>query len=551
MNQSRFRHGVTAVLFLFFVILGAGASTVEAVPIYGVTTNNALIRFDSATPGTVITVGTITGLQSGETIVGIDFRPANGQLYALGSTSRLYTINLVTGAATQVGTAGAFTLNGTEFGFDFNPTVDRIRVVSNTGQNLRLHPDTGGLAATDGPLNPGTPSVTAAAYTNNFAGATSTTLFDIDTTLDALFIQNPPNNGTLNLVGPLGVDATGTNGFDIAPFSGTAYAALTVGGTSRLYTINLTTGAATLVGTISGGVSLRGLAVAFGTAATNTTALDFDGDRRADYAVYRLITNTYFIHRSSNNSFFAFQFGLATDIQTPGDYDGDGRADVAVWRPSNGTFFVLRSSNGSVQTFQFGLSGDEPVARDYDGDGRTDFAVVRRSGGVMTWYIVNSSNGSVRIQQFGIDTDVTAPGDYDGDGRFDIATFRTTGPQQGTFFVLRSTLGFTAVQWGVGSDLVVPGDYDGDGRTDFALVRPGTQYRWYILLSGGGALTDIPWGGKPMFPVQADYDGDGRTNIAVWDPTTGIFYVLLPNGSHTAFRFGMNGDYPIANYDTH
>ncbi|MFN6964744.1 MAG: DUF4394 domain-containing protein [Pyrinomonadaceae bacterium] len=545
------RHALTAVLFFIGIMLFGGAATLaEAATIYGVSTANALVRFDTAAPAAVTTIGTITGLQPGETIVGIDFRPANGQLYALGSSSRLYTINLVTGAATQVGTAGAFTLSGSEFGFDFNPAVDRIRVVSNTGQNLRLNPDTGGLAATDAPLNPGAPSVTAAAYTNNFAGATSTTLYVIDTATDALYIQNPPNNGTLNLVGLLGDDVAASNGFDIAPIGGAAYAALTVGSTSQLYTINLATGAATLVGPVGGNVPLRGISVAFGSAAANTAALDFDGDRRADYAVYRLSTNSYFINRSSNNSFFSFPFGLASDVQTPGDYDGDGRADAAVWRPSNGTFYVLRSSTGSVQFFQFGLNGDEPVARDYDGDGRTDFAVVRRSGGVMTWYIANSSNGTVRIQQFGLDSDVTAPGDYDGDGRFDLAVFRTTGAQQGTFFVLRSTLGPTAVQWGIGSDLVVPGDYDGDGRTDYAVVRVGTQYTWFVLLSGGGVLS-AQWGIKPHLTVQADYDGDGRTNIATWDPATGIFYVLNANGTATEYRFGMNGDYPIANYDTH
>jgi hypothetical protein len=126
----------------------------------------------------------ITGLGAGETILGMDFRPATGQLYALGSTSRIYIINLTTGVATQVGTDGAFTLNGTKFGFDFNPVPDRIRVISNTEQSLRLNPNDGTLTASDIPLayepadpNAGTnPTAGAAAYTNSFAGATSTTL---------------------------------------------------------------------------------------------------------------------------------------------------------------------------------------------------------------------------------------------------------------------------------------------------------------------------------------------------------------------------------------
>src|SRR5205085_3110113 len=172
-----------------------------------------------------------------------------GQLYGVGSTSRLYTINPQPGAATQVGSA-PFTpaLSGAEFGIDFNPTVDRIRLVSDTGQNLRLNPDTGAVVGTDSALsfatgdpNEGqTPHVSGAAYTNNFGGATTTTLYDIDYGLDRLVTQNPPNNGTLNTVGALGVDTGKLVGFDIAGNS-TAFAALAGpdDSGSRLYTIDL------------------------------------------------------------------------------------------------------------------------------------------------------------------------------------------------------------------------------------------------------------------------------------------------------------------------
>lgn len=190
---------------------------------------------------------TIVGLMPAETLKGIDFRPLNGQIYGLGSTGMLYTINAASGAATVVGTGPFAALNGAYFGFDFNPTVDRIRVVSRNGQNLRLNPITGLLAATDGNLNPGTPLIASAAYSNNFAGATTTTLFDIDCHNDSLYTQTPPNDGMLVPVGPLGVDIQSENGFDIASTSGIAYAIFTVGSTHGLYTINLTTGAATRV----------------------------------------------------------------------------------------------------------------------------------------------------------------------------------------------------------------------------------------------------------------------------------------------------------------
>ncbi|MEO6151471.1 MAG: DUF4394 domain-containing protein [Mucilaginibacter sp.] len=211
---------------------------------YVVNENNELVIYNPNSGTTVLKP--ITGLQTGENVLGIDTRPVNGQLYILGSSSRLYTLNAATGGATAVGTAAFATpLEGTDFGFDFNPTVDRIRIISNTGQNLRAHPETGVIAAVDAPLNPGTPSVTAAAYTNNFAGATTTVLFDIDSETNLLYKQDPPNNGTLVTVGPLNVDVTAANGFDIGSTSGFGYAMLTTSAGVKFYSIDLNTGRAT------------------------------------------------------------------------------------------------------------------------------------------------------------------------------------------------------------------------------------------------------------------------------------------------------------------
>lgn len=205
----------------------------------------SLLIFNPENPATPVSKA-ITGLMAAETLLGIDFRPVNGQLYALGSSSRLYTINLSSGAAAAVGTSSFATLlTGTDFGFDFNPTVDRIRVVSNTGQNLRLNPIDGTVAAVDGALNPGTPFISSAAYTNNFAGATTTSLFVLDHTTDKMYLQNPPNNGTLVEVGALGIDINSLNGFDIGSTSQKAYLIATVGGATKIYTVNTTTGAAT------------------------------------------------------------------------------------------------------------------------------------------------------------------------------------------------------------------------------------------------------------------------------------------------------------------
>lgn len=227
---------------------------------YAVDASSNLHIFNFNAPGTPISKA-IANLQPSETILGIDMRPATGQLYALGSTGRIYTLNTSSGAATMVGVGPAAVLNGTDFGFDFNPVPDRIRIVSNTGQNLRVNPNDGLLAATDTSLNPGTPNITAVAYLNSFPGTATTVLYDIDLSTDMLYTQNPPNNGTLVSIGSLGVDATSAN-FDIGGTSNTAYAVLTVGGTNGIYTINKDTGAATLL--VSFPASVKGFAVGLG-----------------------------------------------------------------------------------------------------------------------------------------------------------------------------------------------------------------------------------------------------------------------------------------------
>lgn len=228
---------------------------------YATDASNNLHIFNPMSPGTPVTKA-ITNLQPSETIVGIDMRPATGGLYALGSTGRIYLINTATGAATGVGVGPVAVLSGTTFGFDFNPLVDRIRIISNTGQNLRANPNDGLLAATDGSLNPGTPSVTGAAYMNNFPGTTATTLFDIDSATDMLYKQDPPNNGTLVSVGALGMDVSAGNGFDIGGTSNMGYALFTVGGSQAIYSINTTTGAATMMASFPAPVT--GFAVGLG-----------------------------------------------------------------------------------------------------------------------------------------------------------------------------------------------------------------------------------------------------------------------------------------------
>jgi hypothetical protein len=247
------------------------ASVANAELIYGVTLEQTLVTYESSAPGTLISGVAISGLQANEVIRGIDIRPATRELYALGSFNRLYKINAATGVATQVGGVFSTALNGSQFGFDFNPTVDRIRVTSDADQNLRLNPITGAVAAVDGNLayNAGdsgfgmNPNIVASAYTNNFAGATSTTLYNVDSLRDALVIQNPPNAGGLVTVGFLGTDVTDMAGFDISGSTGIAYMTIRDANLARstFWKVDLTTGAAMMIGEVGGGAIITAMTV--------------------------------------------------------------------------------------------------------------------------------------------------------------------------------------------------------------------------------------------------------------------------------------------------
>jgi hypothetical protein len=247
------------------------------------TSDGRLARFDAASPWQVPTVATVHGLAANDALRAIDFRPATGQLYAISALGQLYVVEPQSGLATAVGSGLGAALQGSQFGFDFNPTIDRIRLVSDAGINLVLNPDTGGVQATQTPLqfaatdvNAGTiPQVFASAYTNNLAGAATTVLYGIDATNDVLVSQIPPGAGVLNTIGSgLGVDVGTVGGFDIGTDS-VAYVAVENGGSSRLYRLDLQQGQSTLVSDLSAalGASVAGLAVrppaglsAFGTA---------------------------------------------------------------------------------------------------------------------------------------------------------------------------------------------------------------------------------------------------------------------------------------------
>jgi hypothetical protein len=226
--------------------------------LYATTDQNLLLQFNDRSPDRLKDVQVISGLPGGVTLRGIDFRPATGDLYGVGSDNVVYRVNPQTGIA--VAEAPAFTpgLRGTSFGVDFNPTVDKIRVVSDAAQNLRLNVDEGTVLSADGDLNPGTPQVVGAGYTNSSFNATkpaATQLFVVDAASDQLLLQNPPNDGTLTMGKRLRVDVGSQTGFDIAGAENTGYLATSTARSrgSFLYRVDVTTGKTREIGRIGGG----------------------------------------------------------------------------------------------------------------------------------------------------------------------------------------------------------------------------------------------------------------------------------------------------------
>jgi hypothetical protein len=280
------------------------------------------------------------------------------------------------------------------------------------------------------------------------------------------------------------------------------------------------------------------------TAINAVTRFDFDGDIRADLAVFRPSTGYWYIFNSATGGLTALLFGQLGDIAAPEDFDGDGRSDPAVFRPSSGVWY-MQQSRGGFRGQQFGANGDRPVAGDYDGDKNADVAVYRPSTGA--WYISNSNNGSFTGLFFGAIGDLPAPADYDGDGRFDIAVFR---PSTGTFYIQQSRNGFRVEQFGANGDRPAPADFDGDGKADVTIFRPSTG-TWYMLPSTPGSNFRFKtFGQNGDAPVPADYDGDGNADIGVWRPDGGFWYMLnsgggsFGNGSFRSQQFGASGDIP-------
>jgi Domain of unknown function (DUF4394) len=253
---------------------GSDAKRNDRRVLFATDTAGNLLRFDSRSPRHVSSKQ-MTGLPMGVTLGGIDFRPATGDLYALGSDKVVYRVNVKTAIAVAEGPAFELApdaLNSGNIGFDFNPTVDKIRVTSDADDNIRLNPDEGNLLSKDTSLTPAEVAVVGSAYTNSSFTAfatrpTVTELYalDIAPSKDRLWIQRPANNGTLIMPVSLDFDLGPNAGFDIVGSDATGnlgYVAGTQVGrsSSELWRVDLATGETRSLGRIGKGVTITGLA---------------------------------------------------------------------------------------------------------------------------------------------------------------------------------------------------------------------------------------------------------------------------------------------------
>jgi hypothetical protein len=593
------------------------ANDLGGVPAVGLDATGAnLVRFNTSTPGTASAAVAITGITAGETLVGIDFRPATGQLFGLGvdataDTATLYRIDPQGGAATVVGTASGIAFvaaDGTTpvdlpaasagYGFDFNPTNDRIRVTTGTGLNFRLNPATG--AAVDGDttnagtqtdgsvtgLPTGSTGVTGAAYTNSFAqsGTTVTTLYTLDAGSNMLFIQNPPNNGTQTsgvaiTLGGAALDFTEVNGFDIpggvrvttsnSAAAGNGLALLTVGGTTGLYSIDLTSGVATLVGappaSLAGASGLAlGDAGSVGAVSISATSPVSEGGGSISVTVTRTGGTTgavsVTLSATGGTATAGTDFtGLPMTVTIP-----DGKSSVTVTVPITndtaveGDETVTLAISAPTNLAVLGTPTTTTVTiTDNDAPANRPVVISGQTNGTATVFAVDSTgqlvaSGTVLSPFGGAAVNVRgATADVDGDGTADFVV--VTGPGTAARVAVISGKDSTTVlvpatdPFGsgfTGGAFVAAGDFDGDGRAEFVVTPDqggGPNVVIFELNTDGTLATPRAFFalGNPSFRGGArvavgDVNNDKTPDLAVGAGFLGGPVVEIHNGKSIA-----------------
>jgi hypothetical protein len=584
-----------------------------------------LLRFNTATTNTVVTAN-VAGVNASEVLVGIDYRPQTGQLFGLGvnapaNTATLYRIDPQTGQATAVGATGqvkfvqadgvtAVDLPDTAvagYGFDFDPTVDKVRVATSTGLNFRVDPSTG--APVDGNLNtspapPGTNTdaningagstgVSATAYTNNFgrdlaAPAGATTQYALDAATDTLFVQNTPGSGTqttgvvVTLAGAV-LDFTSVDGFDIpaarvstsgAVATGFGYAALTVGGVTRAYRINLATAVAETFGQIGTGVTpVGGLAVGAAPAGTiNFQSATFAGSETGGTVAVTLLRTGGAAGALAVTLNVTGGSATAVADFTPGPYTvtfPDGATQATLNIP-----IVNDRVQDPDETFTLALSGATAGAvgaqatatvtiADDDTSELFGFAVGSAVAPLVAVYDTTGAVGRVLNPYPGLPGGVrVALGDVNNDGAADLVTVpAASAPLVNVYDGQSGNLiaSFLAYPAGLGAASLAVGDVNGDGFADI-IVGTATNFgavfvysgKDFSLMNSGLAFgVVLPFG---INVAAGDTDGDGKAEIifgfsggapvvgVLNGQTLGLLSIFAPFGALSAGATVAAGD---------
>ena len=555
-RSGRTRSVLTAALGL---ALAAGAVRAPAATLYGVpSAGNFLVRFDSEAPSVMTAAAIITGLQAGERIVGIAFRPRTGQLYGIGitpgatDTVRVYWLDPLTGAATLLPGSTSFTVTaGAVYGVAFNPTVDRIRVVNSSDENFRVNPNNGVRAdapTNDTDLNPAGNLIVASAYDRPFdsglAVANRTTLYAISVVSDSLVTQGginqspSPNGGSIMNSLPLGFAVSATDaGFDI-DLDGTGWAALNVAARNRLYSIDLGTGTAAEVGLIGdGNLLIGGLAVL----PPSVVAVGADAGSEPRVRVFDPFTNAQLF------DFLAFDANLKRGVRVAlGDVNFDSVPDI-ITAPGKGSGAEIRVFDGatglpvagplaSLLAFDAGFKGGVFVAAgDVNADGQKDVIVGAGAGPQVK--VFSAADGSELASFDAYDPAFkggvqVAAADFDRDGDWEIVTgagkggdpelriFDATGNPFTSASLPSLPNAFLAYDATFRKGIfVAAGDVNGDGVPDL-VTGPGKggapEVAVFSGVDGAELARFLAFDAKQKSGVRvalADVDGDGRLEI--------------------------------------